>query len=213
MTTAQDGGKVVSFTHRPPLPPGNIPGYSFLLEAESTPEPCCDRKDYVAENSNNSINSWSTYRSRIYFIFLPHFFLSFSVIQLSCLPGPRIICISTLTSVLSSILSSHITPYSSLEIPATRNMLLFQSRWLRNVLIRHVFRHHRNLHHILQCRVTLLLFPWRNIQFFASPLCHWPFRSKVLSSPSSVLAFLNFYAFHFPNLSDQYLPNNAVFAL
>jgi hypothetical protein len=24
MTTAQDGGKVVSFTHRPPLPPGNF---------------------------------------------------------------------------------------------------------------------------------------------------------------------------------------------
>ena len=26
VTTAQDGGKVVSLTHRPPLPPGNIPG-------------------------------------------------------------------------------------------------------------------------------------------------------------------------------------------
>jgi hypothetical protein len=26
MTTAQDGGKVVSLTHRSPLPPGNIPG-------------------------------------------------------------------------------------------------------------------------------------------------------------------------------------------
>ena len=25
MTTAQDGGKVVSLTHRPPLPPGNTP--------------------------------------------------------------------------------------------------------------------------------------------------------------------------------------------
>jgi hypothetical protein len=25
MTTAQDGGKVVSLTHRPPLPPGNAP--------------------------------------------------------------------------------------------------------------------------------------------------------------------------------------------
>ena len=35
MTTAQDGGKVVSLTHRPPLSPGNTP----LLEAESTPEP------------------------------------------------------------------------------------------------------------------------------------------------------------------------------
>ena len=26
MTTAQDGGKVVSLTHRPSLPPGNTPG-------------------------------------------------------------------------------------------------------------------------------------------------------------------------------------------
>ena len=49
MTTAQDGGKVVSITHRPPLLPGNTSGYSFLLEAESTPEPWCDRKDYVTE--------------------------------------------------------------------------------------------------------------------------------------------------------------------
>jgi len=29
MTTAQDGGKVVSLTHRPPVPPGNIPGTHF----------------------------------------------------------------------------------------------------------------------------------------------------------------------------------------
>jgi len=29
MTTAQDGGKVVSLTHRPRLPPGNIPGTHF----------------------------------------------------------------------------------------------------------------------------------------------------------------------------------------
>jgi hypothetical protein len=28
-TTAQDGGKVVSLTHRPPLHPGNIPGTHF----------------------------------------------------------------------------------------------------------------------------------------------------------------------------------------
>ena len=38
MTTAQDGGKVVSLTHRQPLPPGNTSG-THLLEAESTPEP------------------------------------------------------------------------------------------------------------------------------------------------------------------------------
>jgi len=29
MTAAQDGGKVVSLTHRPPLPPGNTPGTHF----------------------------------------------------------------------------------------------------------------------------------------------------------------------------------------
>jgi len=29
ITTAQDGGKVVSLTHRPPLPPGNNPGTHF----------------------------------------------------------------------------------------------------------------------------------------------------------------------------------------
>ena len=29
MTTAQDGGKVVSLMHRPPLPTGNIPGTHF----------------------------------------------------------------------------------------------------------------------------------------------------------------------------------------
>ena len=39
MTTAQDGGKVVSLTHRPPLPSRKYIWYSFLLEAESTPGP------------------------------------------------------------------------------------------------------------------------------------------------------------------------------
>ena len=29
VTTAQDGGKVVSPTHRPPLPPGSAPGTHF----------------------------------------------------------------------------------------------------------------------------------------------------------------------------------------
>ena len=29
MTTAKDGDKVVSLTHRPPLPPGNTPGTHF----------------------------------------------------------------------------------------------------------------------------------------------------------------------------------------
>jgi hypothetical protein len=30
MTTAQDNAKVVSLTHRPPLPPGNTPGTHFI---------------------------------------------------------------------------------------------------------------------------------------------------------------------------------------
>jgi hypothetical protein len=34
MTTAQDGGKVVSLMHRPALPPRKYSRYSFLLEAE-----------------------------------------------------------------------------------------------------------------------------------------------------------------------------------
>jgi len=49
MTTAQDGGNVVILTHRPPLPPEKYTWYSFLLEAELTPGPYCDRKDYVTE--------------------------------------------------------------------------------------------------------------------------------------------------------------------
>ena len=38
MTTAHDGSKVVSVTHRPPLPPGNAPG-THLLQA--------DRSDFM----------------------------------------------------------------------------------------------------------------------------------------------------------------------
>ena len=39
VTTVQDGGKVVSLKHRPPLPRGKCSWYLFLLEAESTPGP------------------------------------------------------------------------------------------------------------------------------------------------------------------------------
>ena len=49
VTTAQDGGKFVSPTHRPPLPPGNTPDtHSFLLETELTPGPYCDQKDFMS---------------------------------------------------------------------------------------------------------------------------------------------------------------------
>ena len=37
--SAHEGGKAVSATHRPPLPPRKYSWYSFLLEAESTPGP------------------------------------------------------------------------------------------------------------------------------------------------------------------------------
>ena len=39
MTTAQDGGKVVSLTHRPLFTPRKCSWYQFLLEAESTSGP------------------------------------------------------------------------------------------------------------------------------------------------------------------------------
>jgi len=39
MTTAQEGGKVVSLMHWPPLPTRKSSWYSFLSEAESTPGP------------------------------------------------------------------------------------------------------------------------------------------------------------------------------
>jgi len=45
---AQDGGKFFSLTHRPLLLQGNTTGTHFL-QAELTPGPQCDRKDYVDE--------------------------------------------------------------------------------------------------------------------------------------------------------------------
>jgi hypothetical protein len=42
--SAQEGGKVVSSTHRPPLPNRIYFWYSFLLESESTPGTLCQWK-------------------------------------------------------------------------------------------------------------------------------------------------------------------------
>ena len=56
MTTAEVGGKVVSLTHRPPLSPRKCSWYSFLLEAESTPGPWCDRKDFMSMKNSNDIS-------------------------------------------------------------------------------------------------------------------------------------------------------------
>jgi hypothetical protein len=46
--SAHEGGKVVSLTHRPPLPPEIFLVLSSV-EAESTPGPPCGQKDYVNE--------------------------------------------------------------------------------------------------------------------------------------------------------------------
>jgi hypothetical protein len=46
---AHESGKVVSPTHRPPLPPRKYSWYSYLLEDESTPGPGCGRKGYINE--------------------------------------------------------------------------------------------------------------------------------------------------------------------
>ena len=53
--TTQDGGKVVSITHRPPLPPRKYSWCSFLLEAEWTPGPKCDRKDFMSMKYSNGV--------------------------------------------------------------------------------------------------------------------------------------------------------------
>jgi len=48
-TMAEDGGKVVSLKHRPLFTHRKYSWYSLLLQAESTPGPWFDRKDYVNE--------------------------------------------------------------------------------------------------------------------------------------------------------------------
>jgi len=40
-----ESGKTVNPPHQPPFLPGRISGYSFLLEADSTPGLQCSRKD------------------------------------------------------------------------------------------------------------------------------------------------------------------------
>jgi hypothetical protein len=52
--SAHEGSKVVSPTHRPPLPHRKYSWYLFLLEAESTPWPQRGRKDYVNEKAATS---------------------------------------------------------------------------------------------------------------------------------------------------------------
>ena len=58
--STHEGGEVVSLTHRPPLPAGNVRGTHFLLGAESTPGPWCSQNEHVTEKSSDT----TAYRSR-----------------------------------------------------------------------------------------------------------------------------------------------------
>jgi hypothetical protein len=55
MTTAQDGGKVVSLTHRPPLPPGNAPGTHFCWRLSRPQGHSAIGRIMSMKNSSNTI--------------------------------------------------------------------------------------------------------------------------------------------------------------
>jgi hypothetical protein len=57
--SAHEGGKVVSPTHRAPLPPGKYFRYLFLLEAESTQCYCLAERIMSIKNSNDTIGNWT----------------------------------------------------------------------------------------------------------------------------------------------------------
>jgi hypothetical protein len=56
LQVAHEGGKAVSPTHRPPLPPRRYPWCSFLLKLESIPGPQCGRIKSL-KNPNDSIGN------------------------------------------------------------------------------------------------------------------------------------------------------------
>jgi len=58
MTTAQDGGKVVSPTHRPPLPPGNTPGTHFCQRL-SRPQGHSAKGRIFMSMKNSSDTTWN----------------------------------------------------------------------------------------------------------------------------------------------------------
>ena len=55
MTTAQNGGKVFSPTHRPPLPPGNTPGTHFYWRLSRSQGHSAIGKIMSMKNSNDAI--------------------------------------------------------------------------------------------------------------------------------------------------------------
>jgi hypothetical protein len=56
MTTAQDGGKVVSLTHQPPLPPGNTRG-SHIREVSRPQGHSATGRIMSLKNSNDTIGN------------------------------------------------------------------------------------------------------------------------------------------------------------
>jgi hypothetical protein len=61
MTTAQDGGKVVRLTHRPPLPLGNTPGTHFCYRLSRTQGHSATRRIMSLKNFNDTIGNRTCY--------------------------------------------------------------------------------------------------------------------------------------------------------
>jgi hypothetical protein len=57
MTMAQDGDKVVSLTHRPPLPPGNTPGAYFCYRLSWPQGHSATGRIMSLKNSNDTIGN------------------------------------------------------------------------------------------------------------------------------------------------------------
>jgi hypothetical protein len=57
MTTAQDGGKVVSLTHRPPLPQENTPGTHFCQRLSRPQGHIATGRIMLSKNSNDTIGN------------------------------------------------------------------------------------------------------------------------------------------------------------
>ena len=57
MTTAQDGGKVVSLTHRLPLPKGNTPGTHFCYRLSRTQGHSATVRTMSLKNLNDTIRN------------------------------------------------------------------------------------------------------------------------------------------------------------
>jgi len=60
MTTAQDGGKFVSLTHRPPLPPGNTAGTRFCYRLNRPHGHSATGSIMSLKNSNDTIGNRSS---------------------------------------------------------------------------------------------------------------------------------------------------------